>query len=91
MDLIFYFLEHSVCALPFITIYLQLKIFKINPKVTAYLSFLYLLMSIFFWVKIKDVYLTVYQSLAYTMGFILIWAENVLNKKQEDSEIKEDL
>ena len=85
MDFLLYILEHSVefgiASVPLILVFLMLKIFKLPPKNIAICLLLNMSVSIFFWVKLKDVYIALYQSVPYISAFIWIWAENELRKR----------
>ena len=87
MDLFLYTFERGVCwvvaSVPLILVFLQLKVFKLPVKVIASCLFLNLLTSVFFWLKLKDVYSALYQSVPYISSFIWLWAENVLRKRHE--------
>ena len=87
MDFFLYMFENTVKSfisrVPLLVTFLWLKIFKLPPKPIAICLTLNLLVSIFCWVKLKDVYLALYQSVPYVSSFIWLWAENVLIKRQE--------
>lgn len=90
MDFIVFILEHiinfGVASIPLIIVYLQLKIFKGAPKVATYLLTLNLLLSIFFWLKLKDISLVLYQVIPYVSSFIWVWCESLM-KKRENNEM----
>ena len=90
MDLFLYMLEgaidFAVASTPLILVFLMLRVFKLAPKSIAICLTLNLLVSIFFWVKLEDIYITIYQSVPYVSSFIWIWAENILKKRREDKE-----
>ncbi len=94
MDFFSYMFKHTVeaniASVPLLITFLLLKIFKLPPKPIAICLTLNLFVSIFFWVKLKDVYLALYQSVPYVSSFIWVWGENVLIKRQEKNESKKD-
>ena len=89
MDFFLYIIEHavdwSVASVPLILVFLQLKIFRLPLKSIASCLSLNLLVSVFFWLKLKDVHVALYQSIPYISSFIWIWAENVLRKRHESN------
>lgn len=95
MDFFLYTLEHivgfGVASVPLILVFLLLKVFKLLPKYTAICLVLNLLVSIFFWLKLKDAYIALYQSIPYVSSFIWIWADDVLRKRRENDKSMKDL
>ena len=89
MDFFLYTFERAayfgVASVPLILVFLQLKIFKLSPKSIAICLLLNLLVSSFFWLKLKDGYVALYQSVPYISSFIWIWADGVLIKRRENS------
>lgn len=85
MDFVFYMWDHAVLfaisSIPILTVYFLLKVFKIAPKVGGFVLCLMLLQSVFFWFKLKEVWLIIYQSVSYISAFLLIGAEFALRKK----------
>lgn len=51
------------------------------PKVGGFILCLMLLQSVFFWFKLKEVWLIIYQCVSYISAFLLIGAEFSLRKK----------
>ena len=94
MDFFLYIFEDTVefmiASVPLFLVFLMLKAFKMPAEYVAVCLMLNLLVSIFFWVKLKDVYIALYQSVPYISGSICIWAENVLRKKREPDESGKD-
>lgn len=95
MEFVLYILEHSVCygvaSIPLILVFLQLKIFKLPPKSIVTCLFLNLLVSIFFWLKLKDAHIALYQGMAYFSSFAWILAEWVLIKIGDKNKSRNDL
>lgn len=64
-----------------VTVFVQLKKFKMSPKQVSFSLLLQLIVKIYFWVKMKDVYIALYQSLPFLLDFIRLYAENLLIKR----------
>ena len=94
MDLLLFISERSInffiSCIPLIIVFLQLKIFKLTPKITLIFLLLNLLLSIFFWIKLQDGIIAIYQSVSYVFSFICVWAENILRKKLKVATKAED-
>ena len=94
MDFFSYMFKHTVeaniASVPLLITFLLLKIFKLPPKPIAICLTLNLLVSIFFWVKLKDIYIILNHGASYFSSFIWVWGENVLIKRQEKNESKKD-
>ena len=90
MDIIIYWLEDTVefavASVPLIIVFLLLKVFKLPSKKILPCIILNLIVSIYFWLKLKDIYLALYQCFPYISAFIWLWAENVLEKRRADRE-----
>lgn len=87
MELALYLLEGSInfiiATVPLIILFLQKKVFKLEIKVIGSCLVLNLLVSIFFWVKLKDINLMLYQSVPYILSFTYILAEYLFQKRKE--------
>ena len=87
MDLLTAYLTHAVefliAAVPLILTFVLLKIFRQPPKVAACCVVLYLPVSVFFWVQLKDLFLVLYQGVPYLSSFVWIWAEHILWKQKQ--------
>ena len=79
-----------ITSVPLLVTFLLLKIFKLPPKPIAICLTLNLLVSIFFWVKLKDIYIILNHGASYFSSFIWVWVENVLIKRQEKNESTKD-
>lgn len=94
MDFFLYILEHvigfGVASVPLILTFLLLKVFKLSPKSITICLLLNLSVSVFFWLKLKDVHIALYQSVPYVSSFIWIWAEGVLRKRRENNKSMND-
>lgn len=86
MDLLEYLvkgsLDFSVASMPLVMVFLQLRIFKHPIKEIVVSLSLFLAVSIYFWVNLKNLSLTLYQIAPYISGYIWLGAEHVLKKKQ---------
>lgn len=95
MDIIRYWFEgtvdSAVASVPLIIVFLLLKRYKLPAKKTVPFLILNILVSIYFWLKIGDVFLALYQCVSYISGFIWLWAENVLEKRQAEKENSDNL
>ena len=93
MDFFSYVLERAVyfgiASVPLILTFLQLKVFKLSFKSIASCLVLNLLVSGFFWLKLKDIHIVLYQSVPYVVSFLWIWAESVLRKRTNDKSVKD--
>lgn len=94
MDFFLYILEHAVgfgvASVPLILVFLLLKVFKLSPKSIMICLLLNLAVSIFFWFKLKDAGIALYQSIPYVSGFIWILADEVLRKRRENNKSTKD-
>ena len=94
MDFFFYTFEHAinfgVASVPLILAFLLLKVFNLSPKSIIICILLNLMISVFFWLKLKDVHVALYQSIPYVLSLIWMWAESVLRKREEHNNSKED-
>lgn len=90
MELALAMIEHivyfGISSIPLIAVYFCLKVFKLSPKVTLFFWITNLLMSVFFWFKVKDIFLTFYQCVPYVSSLIWIWCENVMRKRNENNQ-----
>ena len=96
MDFFLYTFEHvinfGVASVPLILTFLLLKVFNSPPKSITVCLLLNLLVSVFFWLKLKDINIALYQSVPYVSSFIWIWADGVLRKSREnDKSMNDDL
>ncbi len=93
MNFFFFVFQRSVlffvAIIPLIMAFLLLKTYKLSPKATAIILFITLLLSVFFWIKLKDISLVVYQGVPYLSSFIVVWAENVLIKKRASNQTED--
>lgn len=94
MDFFLHVFEHmivfAVASVPLILAFFLLKVFNLPHKSITICLLLNLLVSIFFWYKLKDVYIVLYQIIPYISSFVWIWADSVLKKRQEDNTSKND-
>lgn len=94
MELLLFLLERNssffVASIPLILTFLLLKIFKLPSKPIIICILLNLLASIFFWIKLRDISVALYQSVPYVSSFIWLWAENILEKRQANDESTKD-
>ena len=94
MDFLLYALERAigfgVASAPLILVFLLLKVFKFSSKSIAICLLLNLFVSVFFWVKLKDIHIALYQSFPYVSSFIWIWADSELKKRREQNKSIDD-
>ena len=94
MDLLSHFFQDTIyffiASIPLIVTFLQLKIFKYSLKSIVICLILNLIINIFYWFKLNDIYLALYLSIPYICSFTWIWAENVLKKGKEHVKSKND-
>lgn len=87
MDLLTSYLTHAVefliAAVPLILTFILLKVFRQPPIVVACCVALYLPVSVFFWVQLKELFLVLYQGVPYLSSFVWIWAEHILWKQKQ--------
>ena len=88
MELIWIMIQHivyfGISSIPLIITFFHLKVFKMPPKETSFIVVLILFMSVFFWFKVKDAFLIIYQCVPYISSFIWLWAEHIMLKRRED-------
>ena len=94
MDFFLYALERvagfAVASVPLILVFLLLKIFNLSPKSIMICLLLNLLVSVFFWLKLKDIHTALYQSVPYISSFIWMWANGVSRKRRENNKSMND-
>lgn len=94
MELILVMIQHivyfGISSIPLITTFFHLKVFKMPPKETSFIVVLNLFVSVFFWFKVKDVFLIIYQCVPYISSFIWLWAEHIVLKRRENSKSTND-
>lgn len=83
MDFFLYLFEGGVAGVPLTLVFLQMKIFKLSPKAVACCLLPSLMVSVFFWLQIKNTHLIIRQSAAYVASYAWIIAEHVLIKRQK--------
>ena len=88
MDLLFYLFENAinffVASIPLIIYFLGSKLFKLTPKVIMIFLIINLIMSIYFWIKLKDIYLAIYQCIPYLLSYICLCLEHILIKRKNN-------
>lgn len=84
MELIIYILNHVietlVAAAPLILIYLEYRLLKLNSNDIGGLLLLNLIVSVFFWIKLRDWRIAIYQGVPYVIGYLCLFVLS-LNKK----------
>ena len=89
MDLLFYLFENAinffVASIPLIIYFLGSKLFKLTPKVIMIFLIINLIMSIYFWIKLKDIYLAIYQCIPYLLSYICLFAVYILVKRKNNN------
>ena len=88
MDLIIYIFEHIIefwiASVPLIFVFLFSKFFKLSYKRILVCLLLNMLVSVFFWIKLRDVQIVLYQGIPYVLSFIIVWAESVFEKRNKE-------
>ena len=88
MDFFLYTFEQAinfgVSSIPLVLVFLQLRLYKLPFKAVIINLLLNLLLNIFFWLKLKDGTIILYQSIPYISSFIWIYCESVLKTRQND-------
>ena len=76
MDLLFFVLNHAISfiisSIPLIIIYIQVYMFKFPPKKFVVCIILNLIISVYFWIRLGDFNLALYQLIPYVSGFIYL-------------------
>lgn len=84
MALFLFLLENNInfwiASAPFILAFLQMKIFKMDHKATSICLGINLLVSIYFWVKLKSFSLFIYQIVPYFSTYVCIWSDYICKK-----------
>ena len=87
MDWFLYSFENianfCVASIPLVLVALLLKFSKLSPKLIGICISLNLLVSVFFWLKLRDFYVALYQSVPYVSSFIWVWANGFLRKRRK--------
>ena len=87
MDLLRYLIEGKIdfiiASTPLVIVFLQLKVFKHSIKGTVICLSLNLLVSIYFWVNLRNLNLALYQVVPYVLSYILLVCESILKNKKE--------
>ena len=94
MDFFVYMVERGaymvVASIPLILTFVQLKVFKLSSKAAASCLLLTFILSLFFWLKLRELTLALYQAVPYLSSFVWIWAENVWQKRRAGSGAESD-
>lgn len=76
MDLLFFVFNHAISfiisSIPLIIIYIQVYMFKFPPKKVVVCIILNLIISVYFWIRLGDFNLALYQLIPYVSGFIYL-------------------
>jgi hypothetical protein len=89
MELVIFILEHAIsfiiASIPFVVAFLLLKKTHVHPRYVFWCIVLILVISLYFWVRICDIKLILYQSISYVTCLLWCALEWILNrvKKQE--------
>ena len=86
MDLLRYLVEGKIdfiiASIPLVIVFLQLKVFRHSIKETAICLSLNLMVSIYFWIKLKESNIALYQIIAYASGYIWLVSEGILKNME---------
>lgn len=87
MGLLTFIFDHAVsfcvASVPIVLCFFCLKKHKMNYKSTAIILFLVLIINVYFWIVVKDVFVFIYQSIPYVISFLLLFVERHIIKKQK--------
>jgi len=76
MELLLYLIENSIsfliASIPLILVFFNFIIFKSSLSKTLVDLVLILAISVFFWIKVKDIYLILYQLVPYISALVCI-------------------
>ena len=90
MDLFLYIWDHgylfAVSSIPILTVYFLIKVFKLTSKTSVFVLCMMLIQSIFFWLKLKETWLIIYQCCAYISAFIILVCELISKKDCRNNE-----
>lgn len=87
MGLLAFICNHSisfcVASIPIVLCFLCLKKYKISHKSTAILLLFVLLVSVYFWVLVKDISIIIYQGIPYIISFVFLYIEFLIIQKSK--------
>ena len=79
-------IEFGIASTPLIMYFICKKKFRLSPKSTQLVLVLQLIVSVYFWIKTKDLFLVFYQSVPYVLSFIMVWCDLVALKINTEKE-----
>ena len=59
------------------------SIFTVVASLLIFGIFLVLIINVYFWIVVKDVFVFIYQSIPYVISFLLLFVERHIIKKQK--------
>lgn len=85
MDLLVYFVngiwDFAIASIPLINVFFLKKVCKVKEKNIIVILILQFLLNAYFWIKIEDVHVFLYQVSPYIFAFIWILCDLYMKKK----------
>ena len=85
MDLLVYFVngiwDFAIASIPLINVFFLKKVCKVKEKNIIVILILQFLLNAYFWIKIEDVHVFLYQVFPYIFAFIWILCDLYMKKK----------
>ena len=85
MDLLVYFVngiwDFAIASIPLINVFFLKKVCKVKEKNIIVILILQFLLNAYFWIKIEDVHVFLYQAFPYIFAFIWIICDLYMKKK----------
>ncbi|MBO5196740.1 MAG: hypothetical protein J6C03_06570, partial [Clostridia bacterium] len=72
---------------PLVIVFVQLKILKLTPKMIGICLLLNIIVSVYFWIRIMDVKIALYQAIPYISSFIWLGCERILEEKAKKEDV----
>lgn len=81
MDLFLYLFNNAisfaVASVPLMLVFLLIKVFKLPHKIILSCLLSCLVISVFFWTKLSDIGVALYQGVPYLSSFMWVWADRI--------------
>ena len=92
MELLWYFMSHGasfcVASMPLVATFLGLRVFRLRPHVVAVFLLLEMIGSLFFWVKLKDLSLALYELIPFLLSFAIVGSRIFVDRKRKQADKK---
>lgn len=82
--------EFAIASIPLIIVFLLMKVCKIKEKKIFAILILQLLLSTYFWIKMKDIHIFLYQIFPYVSAFIWLLCNIYILKTIRAKECKQN-